>query len=163
MLAFQNHPATIEHMNVRAEFHGEDEVTLLDLKVTTKLPNIALDRASPTLRAAIFASEEGGDLLGDPGHMPHVKHPELGVLRWKGEFPAKFTLHFGASPDLVLDEATLDKIAFEPKEGGACDFTFRLRYAPDEEVAARLMMLLHHEVLTTLATGAAGKPEGEDE
>jgi len=154
MLRFENHPVTIAHINVRPEFHGEDEVTVLDLKLTTDLANTALDRASHTLREAIFEAEEGGDLLGAGEHLPHVKNPELGTLHWKGEYSATVRLITGPKEKDVIEieGATLDKIAIEPKEGGSCAFTFRVRIEPDEKLAASLMMLLRHEVRASIST-----------
>jgi hypothetical protein len=176
MLGFANHPVRLEHMNVRTIFEGDDEVTIIDLKISMHVPNTELDKYSPSLRDSIFSATEQPDMLGeDANHMPHVKNPELGKLHWSEAYePVMFRMHLGVGrkkDDLTFSAAKLDKIVFDPEEGGTVECVGRVRIQPSEDSAARLMMVLHREVRATLeltedteATGAGGDAsEADDE
>jgi hypothetical protein len=169
MLDLVKHPVKIAHINVRTEMHGDEERTALDVKVTADLPNTALDGFSPSLRASLFSASDDPDLLGpDDAHLPHLKNPALGTLQWAGKFsPVAFRLHTGGRStknDLAFADITLDKITIRPKEGGTCSFSWRLQVLPSEDEAARVMMLLNHEVQATQETAdALDADETEDE
>ncbi|MDR8397480.1 MULTISPECIES: hypothetical protein [Paraburkholderia] len=81
-----------------------------------------LDKLSPSLRASLCEAANDPDMLGpDRTNLPHLKNPQLGTLRWAGEYePVSPHLHTGAKPqdDLLFTEANFGKIAFVLKEGG---------------------------------------------
>jgi hypothetical protein len=101
MLDFQRHPVKIAHINVRTEMHGDEEVTAVDLKLTFDVPNLVLDKLSPTLRPSLYEAANDPDMLGpDAMHLPHLKNPELGTLRWAGEYEP-VSLHLHTSPSVT--------------------------------------------------------------
>jgi len=158
MLDFEKHPIKIQHINVRDEHHGEVTVIVLDLKITTDVPNTALDRLSPTLRESLFAPDPKLGNLLDDGHRPHVKNPELGTLKWAGKFgPVSLYLHLGqkAKDDIMMVEATADNILIDPKEGGTCAVTMRLQVRPTVNERGRLTDYLRQEIKGTLNASEA--------
>jgi hypothetical protein len=165
MLDFEKHPMKLQHINVRDEHHGELTVIVLDLKITFDVPNTALDQLSPTLRESLFAPDPKlGNLLED-GHRPHVKNPELGTLKWAGRFkPVSLYLHLGqkTKDDILLAEATADKILVDPKEGGTCSITMRLQVRPTVTERGRLTDYLRQEIKGTLNTSEAIDVSNED-
>ncbi|MFL9933590.1 hypothetical protein P0D88_31335 [Paraburkholderia sp. RL18-103-BIB-C] len=167
MLDFVKHPVKIAHINVRTEMHGDEEVTAVDVKLTFDLPNQSLDKLSSTLRPALYAPDGDGDLLGkDEQHMPHLRNPQLGILRWAGEYePVSLHLHTGGKPkdDILLSGATFGKLSFRPQEGGTCSYTARVQILPNADEAAKLMMLLKHEVPATLDADEAVNVEAGDD
>lgn len=154
MLDFQRQAVNIAHINVRTEMHGDEEVTAVDLRLTFDVPNLVLDKLSPTLRASLYETANDPDMLGpDDAHLTHVKNLQLGTLRWAGEYePVTLHLYTGAKPrdTLQFSDANFGKITFLPQEGGTCSFTTRVQILPSADQAARLVMLLKHEVPATL-------------
>lgn len=51
-LELKKKPCTISHINVRAEKHGEESVTAVDITVNADMPNTFLDDLSKGLRSA---------------------------------------------------------------------------------------------------------------
>jgi hypothetical protein len=162
MMDFENHPVRVEHINTRTEYHGDDEVLTLDLKIATDLPNTSLDRLSPTLRRSLYDADGAYDLI-DPDHTPHLKNPELGTLHWSGSFPASMTFRDGDhDEDLPFIGVKVDKVTFAPMDGGTVPYTFRVKvYPEDEQVSARVLALLHlpdvRGTLEVLEWAAAGE------
>jgi hypothetical protein len=171
MLEFIKHPVKILHLNVRTELHGDEERTAVDVKLGFDLPNRALDKISPTLRTSLYEpSPDDAGLLDDAEHMTHVKNPQLGTLRWSGEYaPVGLHLHTGngrAKGDLLFTEAKFGKLAFTAMEGGTCSCVARAQILPSPEETAKLVGLLKHQIPATLDTSAAvnvDEVEADDE
>ncbi|MFL9998745.1 hypothetical protein PQR34_45345 [Paraburkholderia sediminicola] len=144
MMNFENHPVRVEHINTRTEYHGDDEVLALDVKITTDLPNTSLDRLSPTLRRSLYDADDTPDII-NPDHTPRLRNPELGTLHWAGSFTASVTFRDpGHDDDLSFLEVKIDKVTFLPRDGGTIACTFRVKvYPEDEQVSARVLALLH--------------------
>jgi hypothetical protein len=159
MLNMTKHLVRVAHLNVRTEFHGEDEVTMVDLTLIAEVANFELDKLSPTLRESLFDGDP--DMLGaDENPLVHPKNPELGALRWKAEFDlVVLRLHAGAKAkdDIVFGDAKIKKIGFEPEEGGTCKTVYQIAVQPTEDQGARLMMLLGRDVRISLE--ACEQPE----
>ncbi len=171
MLEFIKHPVKILHLNIRTELHGDEERTAVDIKLGFDLPNRSLDKLSPTLRTSLYEAPDDPDLLGpDADHLTHVKNPQLGTLRWSGEFaPVGLHLHTGngrgAKGDLLFAEATFGKLAITAMEGGTCACVARAQILPNPEETAKLVGLLKHEIPATLDSSGAVDvdAEGEDD
>lgn len=167
MIEFKRHGVTLEHLNVRTEKRGEEDFPMIDLKITADLPNTALDKLGEGLRASLYKCEAEADLLGkDEAHMPVLRYPQLGTLRWSGEVkPVKLTMHIGARArdDLVLAGAKLGKITLAALEGGTFEYGFRLQHEPVDGEVGKLMMLLKHQVPATLDLSEALAVVAEDE
>ncbi|WP_233854297.1 hypothetical protein [Paraburkholderia sp. HD33-4] len=154
--------ARVDNLNPKPEMHGAEEVKFIDIKLKADLSNTILDSFSPTLREALFCAGPQPDMHG---HLKHLKHPELGVQHWAGEFrPVVLQIHGSgrsAKDDMVFRETRLSKIAFEPKEGGTCAFVWNIRVQPNEADAGRLFGLMHAEVRITQDMSAATTHEGD--
>lgn len=153
MIEFKRHPVKIEHVNPRIELHGDQRHTALDLKLSTDLPNTALDELSPTLRPALFGPSD--DLLGkDDVNLTVLKNPELGALVWGAPDvkDVSVTLHLGARArdDFTLAGAKLTKMRLNPQNGGTFGFTFTLQMETHNNEASKLHPLMQTEVSATL-------------
>lgn len=167
MLELQKHPVKIMKLNPRSEFHGDEEVLALDIKIAFDIPNSALDRLSPTLREALYEASNDPDLLGsDAEHLTHVKNPQLGTLKWAGEYsPCGLHMHTGngrAKGDVLFGNATVGKITIKPKEGGTCACVARAQVLPTPDEVGRLSALLRRAVPVSLDTSAASVDGGDD-
>ena len=163
---FTGYEVMLPHINTRMEQHGDDEVLTLDLKITADLPNKVLDQLSATLRRSLYDADGTGDLI-DPDNTPHLRNPQLGKLHWAGEFsPVGFTFidPDSAADDLRFHDAKLDRIGILPKEGGTCEFDWRLQVHPeDETVSAHVLSLLHRpDVRGTMEVSSDALQDDED-
>ena len=156
MFTLQHHPVKIEHINVRSETHGDESVTAVDIRLTFDLPCDVLDTMSPRLRTSLY--------LFDGKSPPALRHPRLGPLRWTGEYRhVALHLHAGdlLTNDLLFDDTRFRKIIASPKEGGTCGFTCQVQAHPQEDDAAKLLMLLKRQVPATIeALDDNDGPEG---
>lgn len=156
---FTNHEVMLQHINTRMQQHGDDEVLMLDLKISFDLPNRSLDQLSPTLRTSLYDPDDTVD-MHDADSTPNLRNPQLGLLRWAGKYsPVLFVFHDGdtAADDLKFADAKLDKITVLPQDGGTCTYTARLQVCPeDSEQTARVVDLLH-------SANARGSLEASDE
>ena len=146
MMNFENHEIMLDHVNTRMEKHGDVEVLTFDLKIKFDLPNKSLDRLSPRLRGSLYDADDTQDMI-DGDNTPHLRHPQLGILRWAGKWsPVLFVFHDGESEgdDLSFHDAKLDRIAVDPKDGGTCSYTVRIQVHPEtSDVGARILDLIH--------------------
>ena len=126
MIALEKHPVKILHLNVRSELHGDEERTAVDIKLGFDLPNRNLDALGPGLRESLYEIDPNADpsLLDDADHLTHVKFPQLGTLKWAGEYESVgLHLHLGngrGKGDLLFVESKLGKLTITAKEGGTC-------------------------------------------
>ncbi len=77
--------ATLAHVNLRAEIHGEDKKPAADLKLTITGPNSLLDLFDEKLRGAIYTSPPARDaeeLFETEPPLNVLRFPYLGTLRW---------------------------------------------------------------------------------
>lgn len=69
---------TLGHVNGRHEKHGEEDVLACDLKFKGDFDGGILAEFSPTLRHAMYAKHEGGDLADQGSDTPTaVRFPNL--------------------------------------------------------------------------------------
>ncbi|MBB5411661.1 hypothetical protein HDG34_005622 [Paraburkholderia sp. HC6.4b] len=166
MMRFENHPVRLEHINTRVEFHGEEERLALDLTIKADLPNTALDDMSPTLRSSLYEADRQPDIV-DPDSTPVLRNPQLGTLHWAGKFAGvKLALRDedrDGLGDLRFVDARLDRVHFQPKDGGTCSFIWHIHVYPDDEATtAHTVYFLRRP--HTLGTMNVPDPNGiEDE
>lgn len=140
--------ATLAHLNVRAELHGEDPQPAADLKFSWSTSNSVLAEFAPDLKSALFRPpnpDEQQELINDPAFLPHPKFPKLGGLSWSDEIVgATVTVHWGASGkgDVVLEQCTVDKFRFELVDGGSVFITLRVKCHPTEAQVGKLFSKL---------------------
>ena len=144
----EKHAAKVAHINLREEKHGEEAVLAVDVKITADVPNDFLSYLAPELKWSIYDKQPGqGELIPDDTHLPHLRYPQLGELKWDGDMAkAQVTIH-GAKPthDFNLD-ADVNGLRLEPKEGGTVAITFRLQLLPTSGQSAALVGYLGKEV-----------------
>jgi hypothetical protein len=123
----------LEHLNIRTEKHGEDDVTALDLKLTHESSNEFLNVFAPGLQKALCyrstASQAQGSIEGVETLLPDLRFLHLGPLTWDEEIVgARVVVSWGITgSDVVLNACTVDKFRLELFDGGAMETTFRVR------------------------------------
>lgn len=165
-LEFTGHETRLQHLNIRTEQHGPDEVTALDLKLQLDTGNEALLQFHQRLRGAMFEppppAQEPVEGV-DPG-LPVRAFPDLAPLQWKGEQACSLVLHHAGAEgsDIVLPACKADGFTLELLDGGTVRLGFRVRCTcTDERILGRLPLLLHRVVPMSLLPheggGAGGK------
>lgn len=106
--------ATINAINVRSEFHGDDRALGVDVKVTVMTDLNVLAMFSPTLRAFLYEEPEG--------KQPILRESHLQPLRYdlKAE---NHTVHLS---DETYDGCTVDKFELLPEQYGAIALSFKV-------------------------------------
>jgi hypothetical protein len=168
MIELTHHPVKILHLNVRSELHGDEEKTAVDIKLGFDVPNSALDSLGDGLRDALYEAPDDPDLLGpDAEHLTHVRYPQLGTLKWSGEFASVgLHLHLGngrGKGDLKFAETKFGRLTVTAKEGGTCACMARAQVLPTPDETAKLVGLLKHEVPATIDMTNAVNTDDEEE
>lgn len=152
---------TLEHLNVRAELHGEDPQPAADIKFSWSTGNDVLSEFHPSLKGMMFRAPDVGEqseLIDDPNYLPHLRFPALGPLHWDGEIVgATVTIHWGSSGkgDVVLETCVVDKFRFELVEGGSVHVTLRVKCHPNEAQVGKLFSKLGCETEISIVPPAA--------
>ena len=148
-----NIAATLIHFSPRRELHGQDPEPAGDLKVRADLTNNDLALFHPTLKSMLYHFDKSLDaqesLIDDPQHAPHIRFPQLPVLKWDGEVTgAKVTIHHGisAKSDIVLETCNVDNFTIEPKQGGTVTLTFRIQSHPDMNQSGHLCTMIGTDI-----------------
>lgn len=158
MFKLDKQSAKIAHVNLREEKHGEDPVLACDVKIVADVANDFLTQLSPTLKASLYQAEGEGSsaqppLIDDGTHLPVLRFPQLGPLKWDAKMPAaSVTLHSRPKVELVAD---VNDLRLEPKEGGTVEITFRCQLEPNPEQVGQLGALLGHTVKVSVAPNDA--------
>lgn len=156
MKSIPTRTVSFDHMSFHDEKHGDETVQAIALKFAFDAPNSLLDAFAPGLRKSLFRAAEAGDaqeLFEDAEHMPHLRFPKLPAFRWDEEMVGReVRIAYGIDEDRAIefDEATVDKFAFDLKEGGSITVTFRVKARPSAEQVAKLFTLKGHEVDITV-------------
>lgn len=174
MLDLDRQTGQLVNMNLRAEKHGDENVTGVDLQISIRVSNDVLSEFHPSLKASFYRAP-------DPGEMDMVETADaenatlaltrlafgskVGAIKWNEEFTnATTTVHYGTGgkSDIVLDDTTIDKFVFELMDGGTVMITFRVKCTPDEKQIAKLAGLIGGEIEFSLTSGDGGAMgEGE--
>jgi hypothetical protein len=160
--------ATLVHLNIRQEKHGEESVKAADLKVQFTTNCAWLDELEPGLAAAYYRAEEQKASTAEQLFEPTQPLP-LTVRRWPKIAGFKFdheltamrvTVNFGIRDDgaIVLDGATVDKFAVELLEGGSIVVTYRVKCHPSADDMAKLYELLDGEIDIAAELGSEYRP-----
>lgn len=155
MLSLTETDVTLVNVNPRTERHGEDPVLAADLKLSFKTSNDILSEFHPSLKSAFYGKQGGsqGELVDDPGHLPELRFPQLGRVKWEKQFTGyELRFHWGASgkDDIVLEDCKVDKFAFDCLDGGSVVFSFRVQAHPDEKQVGRLCALIQSTAMISL-------------
>lgn len=168
-MSFDLHNETVHlaHVNTRTEKHGDDDVLALDIRCELTTANAVLSKFSDSLKSVIYEKDRGGqeDLI-NPDHMPSLRNPLLGPLKWDLEMPSvQFRILHGEddSLDTVFSGAKAGKFMFQCQEGGTVVVGFRIQVSqPDEAVVARLLTMLGKSVKVTLISEMVSLDDDED-
>lgn len=161
--------AKLENVNPRAELHGDDHALAVDLKISVSLGNDVLSEFDPGLKTALYWKGESGqgELIEEPGHLPALRFPEMGPVRWSKELAGyTMTVHVGVSGDsnIILGDCSVDKFIFEPQEGGSVVVSFRIQAHPDSMTLGPLCELIQQDVEMSLTPPEArSHQEGDGE
>lgn len=155
MFSLKETDLQLANVNPRTEKHGEESVLAADLKLSFKTSNDILSEFHPSLKSALYGKQGGsqGQLVDDPGHLPELRFPQIGRIKWEKKF-AGYTLrvHQGATgvDDIVLTDCRVDKFEFDCLDGGSVVFSFRIQAHPDAAQVGRLCALIQQPIMVTL-------------
>lgn len=156
MFSITEQTATLAHINVRTERHGDEPAGAADLKINFTDGNGVLSEFHPVLRSFLYKQEESpdqgempvGDALtvrrfGDLIEKIRLKHELVG---------AKVLIGFGlgGASDIELDPADVDGFAAELMEGGSVVITFRVKCHPSGEQIKKLYEVLGNEITISI-------------
>ena len=161
MFGFANQPAQMS-FNTFTEKHGDDPVPAASCAFRLNLPSTVLDLLSPALRA-MFYYKQGHD---EPGHIPNLadqvhdapnlragaklRGPFPWFVRWAG-YQIRFHIGTSEKSHLLLTDCEIDKIKFDPQEGGTVLVQFTAIFHPDEKLAGKLYSMNNRQWDITLA------------
>lgn len=156
MLEIESSLVKVKHINTRNEKHGDDNVLGVDLRLQARMSNDVLSLFSPTLKSSFFHKDEAvqGDLVTDAGYLPNLKNPNIGAIKWTGDWEnQRLVVHNGVREefDIILTDCKVNKLSFELQEGGTVFVAFRVQAHPDEVTTAKLLSLLGTEVHMSLS------------
>lgn len=156
MFSITEQTATLAHINVRTERHGDEPAGAADLKISFTDSNNVLSEFHPVLRSFLYKQEESpdqgempvGDALtvrrfGDLIEKIRLKHELVGASVVIG-------FGLGGSSDIDLDPADVDGFAVEMMEGGSVVTTFRVKCHPSGEQIKKLYEVLGNDITITI-------------
>ena len=162
MFSLANQAAKLTSVNPRAEIHGTDHVMAADLKFEIKVGNDVLSEFDPSLKSSLYKKADGpqGELITDAGHLPSLKFPLMGPVKWGKEFSGYETvIHYGVSgaQDIHLIDCEVDNFRFDCQDGGTVAVSFRVIAHPEPTELGRLCEMIQQEVEMSLIEPEADK------
>lgn len=161
MFSLSHQKAKLSSVNPRSELHGQDKKLAVDLKFEMKVSNDVLSEFDPSLKSALYKKgDTQGDLIDEPGHLPALKFPMMGAIKWGKDFAGYNTvIHYGVSgaQDIVLLECEVDNFRFDCQDGGTVAVSFRVIAHPEPTELVRLCEMIQQEVEMSLI-----EPEAEN-
>lgn len=162
MFSLANQSAKLTSVNPRAEIHGTDHVMAADLKFEIKVGNDVLSEFDPSLKSSLYKKADGpqGELITDAGHLPSLKFPLMGPVKWGKEFSGYETvIHYGVSgaQDIHLIDCEVDNFRFDCQDGGTVAVSFRVIAHPESSELGRLCEMIQQEVEMSLIEPEADK------
>ncbi|WP_116791428.1 hypothetical protein [Achromobacter dolens] len=161
MFSIEEQTATLAHINVRTERHGEEPAGAADLKIQFTAGNGVLSEFPPRLRHALYKAEENPAQGSVDGVKPEPTVRVFGDLiekiRLKHELVgARVLIDFGlgGDSDIELDTADVDGFAVEMMEGGSVVTTFRVKCHPSGEQVKKLYEVLGNEITISITPAA---------
>lgn len=146
-----NQKANLAHVNSRAEKHGDEAVSVMDLKLKLNMGNKVLDLFNAELRNVLYKKVDDPDLVDqtEPDALTAPRFGYLPVLAWDWEgsgYTVTIGYGMGGESDIVLADVKVDKFKFEPMNGGTVGVTLRVVAHPDEVQAGKLFTLIQNDV-----------------
>lgn len=154
MIQLHQHAATLLHLNVYTEKHGEDSQSGVALKFQVMMPMATLDAFAQGLVGAVYQKDG-------------LRFPDLGPMKWKRELVgAKVSVDGDdllGERKVAFDLATVDKFTLTPLNGGTVDITMRVKCKPDADQMGVLYQMLNKEVQLTVDPAKAEDQPAKDE
>lgn len=154
MFSLANQAAKLVNVNPRAELHGQDKKLAVDLKFEIKVSNDVLSEFDPSLKNSLYKkADTQGDLIDDPGHLPALKFPMMGKVKWGKDFAGYETIiHYGVTgtQDIRMAECEVDNFSFDCQDGGTVVVAFRVIAHPESTDLGRLCEMIQQEVEMSL-------------
>lgn len=155
MFSLQNQKAKLTNVNPRAELHGQDKKLAVDLKIEIKVSNDVLSEFDPSLKSRLYkkADEGRAELISEPGHLPALKFPLMGAVKWDKKLAGYETvIHYGVSgtQDIHMIECEIDNFRFDCQDGGTVGVAFRVIANPESTDLGRLCEMIQQEVEMSL-------------
>ncbi len=166
MFSLANQSAKLTSVNPRAEIHGSDHVMAADLKFEIKVGNDVLSEFDPSLKSSLYKKSDGpqGELIQDAGHLPSLKFPLMGPVKWGKEFSGyEVVVHYGVSGkgDIRLLTCEVDQFRFDCQDGGTVVIGFRVLAHPEPVAQGRLCEMIKQEVELSLNEPSEEQQQGE--
>jgi hypothetical protein len=158
MFSLEQQNAKLIDIKPRVKRHGEDIYLAADLRFEMKASNDILSVFDPSLKTALYKESDGvqGLLIDEPGYLPSLKFPMLGLVKWAKEF-AGYTLSiycgFGLHYIRLLG-CKIDGFLFNCQDGGIVMVKFRVTAHPEQNEMGRLCALIQREVEISLTLPA---------
>lgn len=154
----------LANLNARAEKHGDDAVSAMDLKFTATVPNTIMNMFHAELRDMLFKKQTDPDLLDElePDAVTLPRFGNLSPIGWEWEgtgYTVKIAYGLGGNSDIVLKDVKVDKFKFTPLNGGSVDMSFRVVAHPTEEEAGKLYLMIQQSVDITVTAPEPTKVE----
>jgi hypothetical protein len=155
MFSLANQAAKLTSVNPRAEIHGQDHVMAADLKFEIKVGNDVLSEFDPSLKSSLYKKADGpqGELIQEAGHLPNLKFPLMGPVKWGKEFSGyEVVVHYGISgkEDIRLLTCEVDQFRFDCQDGGTVVVSFRVIAHPEPVELGRLCEMIQQVVELSL-------------
>lgn len=167
MFSLQNQSAKLTSVNPRAEIHGTDKVMAADLKFEIKVSNDVLSEFDPSLKSSLYKKADGsgqGELIDDPGHLPVLRFPLMGPIKWGKDFSGyEVIVHWGVSgqQDIHLVNCPVDQFRFECQDGGTVVVSFRVIAHPEGVTLGRLCEMIQTDVELSLIEPTEAANDGQ--
>lgn len=154
----------LTHINVRAEKHGDESATALDLKFTRTDGNSVLALFHPKLQKALYwrskDTESQGSIEGVEQILPDLRFPELGTLVWDSEMTARLVIEYGIADKMLFSPVRVNAFRIDCSQGGSVEVTFRVQTSNIPEGALdKLSHQLDGEIKIVLTPSEEPKPE----
>lgn len=158
--------ALVANVNFRAERHGDENKTAVDIKIEIDVHKSALAHFDASLPDFLFREPAAGEqqrLDVEPedaekaDKRTSLRVPKIGALKWDEKFPGyELTIVEGMGLKKPLQLAVdLSKFSFEPMEGGSVRIAFNASGHPDPKQSAQLVEQIQEDVTITLVAPKA--------
>lgn len=159
--ALKKQKAVLEHLNTRAEKHGDQNMLAIDIKIVADVPNTFLNQLDPTLRASLYKAEgDQASLIEDAEHMPVLRYEYMSAFKYTVSMvKAKLTIHGAKKENDITFEVKINGIKLDCKHGGTVELTFSAATLPEAEDVGTLSGLLKQDVRVTVSGGQVADSE----
>ena len=138
----------LDHINIRDEKHGDENVLAIDLKLHGNFDGDILAEFWPELRHSMFKKAEDGDLADQGSDAPTaLRFPNLAIpLKFHDEIiGAGVKMAYGIG-EIDLEVCDINKFAVTCHEGGTVSVAFRIQAKPTGDQLSKLSQMLGTQV-----------------